>query len=268
MSSCWFVTATRQKRREGTKMELLITIDALKRSSANSITAVIPYFGYARQDRRAAGRQPISAKLVADLIQKAGAEKVISVDFHSSPIEGFFDIPVDNVKGSLFLAKQIKKLDIPQLTIVSPDHGGAVRARAVANNIGAPLAVIDKRRESANKAEAMFILGNVQDRNILLVDDMVDTAGTIATSIKMLKENGAKDIYVAASHAVLSTDGEPKKALNRMIDAGAKKFFTTNTIEKSFEDPNMEVFEIGTLVGKMLQTITNLDSLSELFEKE
>lgn len=210
-------------------MELLLFIDALKRSSVKEINLIVPYFGYARQDRKVNGRQAISAKLVANMMEVAGADRVITFDIHSEQIVGFFDIPVDNLKAYGLIAEEIKKLNIKNLTIVSPDHGGVTRARQLAKLFNSPLAVIDKRREEHNKAEAMFILGNVKDRNIVIFDDMVDTGETVCSAVKILKEQGAKDVYLAVSHAVLSKKNGIDAAQS-LKDAGIKKIITTNSI--------------------------------------
>ena len=186
-------------------MELLLIIDACKRASAMRITAVIPYFGYARQDRKARARDPISAKLVADILQTAGADRVLTMDLHSSQLQGFFNIPVDNLMGMPVLAKHFKKVGVPtNLTIVSPDMGSVVRSRAMASKFDAPLAIIDKRRPMANVMEVMNIIGDVKGRSCLMLDDMIDTAGTIVQGAVALKEAGAKEIYGCCSHGVLS----------------------------------------------------------------
>lgn len=249
-------------------MELLITVDALKRAGAAFINVVMPYYGYARQDRKNSGRQPITSKLVADMLQTAGVTRVMTFDLHAQQIQGFFDIPVDNIKGLNYIAKQLREYDLGDLTVVSPDHGGAARAKEIAQMLGAPIAIVDKERTEANKATANFVLGDVKDRNLLIVDDMVDTAGTLTAGIAMLKELGAKDIYVAATHAVLSgTEEEPMRAIQRMKDAGIKKFFTTNTIEKDYEDDFMHVMDLYKVVGNVILKNERGHSISEYFEQ-
>lgn len=249
-------------------MELLITIDALKRASAAKINVVIPYYGYARQDRKNKGRQPITSKLVADMLETAGASRIITVDLHAQQIQGFFNIPVDHIKGLNYVAKQLREYDLGDLTIVSPDHGGAKRAKEIAEMLEAPIAIVDKEREKANEAKANFILGDVKDRNILIVDDMVDTGGTLAAGIELLKEQGAKDVYVAATHAVLSgTEENPTQAIERLKAAGVKKFFTTNTIEKSYEDEILHAMNLFKVIGHYIQKNEVGLSISEYFEE-
>lgn len=249
-------------------MELLITVDAVKRAGAAYINVVMPYYGYARQDRRESGREPITSKLVADMLQTAGVSKLITFDLHAQQIQGFFDIPVDNIKGLNYIAKQLKEYDLGDLTVVSPDHGGASRAKEIAEMLGVPIAIVDKERRKANEAKANFVLGDVKDRNLLIVDDMVDTAGTLTAGISMLKELGAKDIYVAATHAVLSgTKEEPLRAIQRMKDSGIKKFFTTNTIEKDCEDDFMHVMNLYKVIGNVIMKNEKGHSISEYFDE-
>lgn len=199
-----FVVASTSTPVNGNLMELLLFIDSLKRASAKTITLVISYYGYSRQDRKASGRQPIGAKLVADLLQKAGATKVIAVDLHNSSIQGFFDIPVDDLRGQYVIADYIQKAG--KFTIVSPDHGGTVRARLLAELVSPSIqiAIVDKRRTGANKSETFGVLGDVKDKNIIIVDDMIDTGGTIIQAARALKEKGAKKILVAATHGIFS----------------------------------------------------------------
>ncbi|XP_076037868.1 ribose-phosphate pyrophosphokinase-like [Oratosquilla oratoria] len=204
-----FIIQSTHKPTNDNLMELLLVIDALKRSSVGEVNVIIPYFGYARQDRKQEGRQAISAKLVANMLTTAGADRIITFDIHSEQIVGFFDMPVDNLKAYGLIAKSINDLAIENLAIVSPDHGGVSRARALAKILDSPLAVIDKRRTGHNNAESMFILGDVQDKNVIIYDDMVDTGGTVVSAVDILKENGAKDVYLAVTHGVLSAkDGK------------------------------------------------------------
>jgi ribose-phosphate pyrophosphokinase len=253
-------------------MELLITIDALKRASASEINVIMPYYGYARQDRKNKGRQPITAKLVADMLETAGASRIITFDLHADQIQGFFNIPVDNLKGTLIMAKKISKMNIENLTVVSPDNGGIIRARLAAEVLGnVPLAVIDKRRTGTNQATAQYVLGDVKDRNVLLIDDIVDTAGTISSAIKLLKENGALDVYVAATHAVLSgTQDDPNRAIKRMVDAGIKQFFTTNTVDlkDNINFKEVTVFNIDEVLAEVIDRNISHESISDYFKKE
>lgn len=235
-------------------MELLLFVDALKRSSAGEINLIIPYFGYARQDRRAFGRQPISAKLVSNLISKAGADRIITFDIHSEQIVGFFDLPFDNLRAQGLIAREIERLNVENLTIVSPDHGGVSRARSLAQMLDAPLAVIDKRRTGPNQAEAMFILGDVKDKNVIIFDDMVDSGGTVSSAAKKLKESGAKDVYLAVTHPVLSgTEFNSNQALDNLRLSGIKHVITTNSIKQ----PNNELLKIIDLSGIIAEMIDN-----------
>ena len=185
-------------------MELLIGIDACKRASASTINCIIPYFGYSRQDRKAKPRQPITSKLVASLLETAGADRVVTVDLHATQEQGFFDIPADDISALKLIANYLKHKNLEDVTVVSPDHGGTVRARNLALELDAPIAIIDKRRPRPNVAEAMGLLGDVNGRIAVIIDDMVDTAGTLVSGIHMLKEKGAKDVYAVCSHGILS----------------------------------------------------------------
>ena len=207
-------------------MEILVLTDALKRASAREITAVIPYFGYARQDRKAKPRQPITSKLVADLLTTAGVNRVVTVDLHAAQIQGFFDIPVDEMQALPLLIKYFRKKKVQDLCVVSPDHGGATRARKMSEAFDCPIAIIDKRRPKPNVAEVMGIIGNVEGKNCILIDDMIDTAGTITAGVDMLKQKGAKDVYIACTHGVLSGP-----AIERLSTCAAKEVVITNTIE-------------------------------------
>ena len=207
-------------------MELLIMIDALKRASARSINVIMPYYGYSRQDRKALPRQPISAKLVADMLTVAGATRVVCLDLHAAQIQGFYSIPIDNFEAAPLIAKYIKKQKIEDVVVVSPDHGGTTRARKFALNFNAPIAIIDKRRPRPNVAEVMNIIGEVEGKNAIIVDDIVDTAGTVCAASTALKKAGAKDIYVVCTHPVLSGEGS-----KRILESDITKLITTNTIK-------------------------------------
>jgi len=244
-------------------MELLIIIDALKRASAKTIAAVIPYYGYARQDRKVAPRTPISAKLVADLITTAGAHRVLTVDLHAGQIQGFFNIPVDNLYASPTLLEHLRILKEENLVIVSPDAGGVERARAYAKRLEAGLAIIDKRREKPNQSEVMHIIGNVKDKVAILVDDMIDTAGTLCNSAEALKQNGAKKIYACATHPVFSGP-----AIERIVQSPIDKVIVTDTIplsEKAKNSGKISVVTISSLIGEAIRRITSGGSLSALF---
>ena len=201
-------------------MELLLFIDALRRASASNVTAVIPYFGYARQDRKDEGRVALAAKLVANLITEAGADRVLTVDLHAGQIQGFFDIPVDHLYASVVLVEHIKNLKIPDMVVVSPDVGNVKRTRAYGSALNAPLAIIDKRRPRANVSEVMSIIGDIEGCNAFLLDDLIDTAGTICNGVRALKEKGAKDVYAACTHAVLSGP-----ARDRLRESGLKRLW-------------------------------------------
>ena len=209
-------------------MELLIMIDALKRASAGRITAVIPYYGYARQDRKAKSRDPITAKLVANLLTAAGADRVLTMDLHAAQIQGYFDIPVDHLLGQNLLANYFNKMGLEDITVVSPDLGSVTRSRKFANQLDGdvPLAIIDKRRPKANVSEVMNLIGDVKDRNIIMLDDMIDTAGTITNAANALKKFGAKDIYACCTHAVLSGP-----AIERIKESSITKLIVLDTIK-------------------------------------
>jgi ribose-phosphate pyrophosphokinase len=244
-------------------MELLILIDCLRRASAERITAVIPYFGYARQDRKAEGRVPISAKLVANLITAAGASRAISVDLHAAQIQGFFDIPVDHLYASPVLVDHFRKLGLPDLTVVTPDVGGIKMARAYAKRLAAGLAICDKRRSGPTETEVMHVIGDVQNRNVILVDDMVSTGTSIVEAARVCRKNGAKDIYICATHAVLAG-----KAVEKLQTAPIKEIIVTDTIpldgkEKSL--PNLRALSIAPLLGEAIRRIHHSESVSSLF---
>ncbi len=244
-------------------MELLIMIDALRRSSARRITAVIPYYGYARQDRKVKPRVPITARLVADLLTVAGAERVLCMDLHAGQIQGFFGIPVDNLFATPLLLDGIGRRFPRDLTIVSPDAGGAERARAYAKRLGANLVLIDKRRETAGVAEVMNIIGNVQDRNCVIVDDMVDTAGTLCEAARSLMDQGARAVYAAITHPVLSGP-----AAKRIAESPILEMIVTDTIPLRLEAEGSEklhVISVAGLLGEAIRRIHNEESVSSLF---
>ena len=245
-------------------MELLLIIDALKRSSAKTITAVIPYFGYARQDRKVAPRTSISAKVVANLISNAGATRVVTVDLHAGQIQGFFDMPVDNLYTAPLFSKYIKKkLHNKNLICVSPDVGGVARTRDLANRIKADIAIIDKRRPAPGKSEVMNILGNVKGKTCIIVDDIIDSGGTIINAVDALKKNGAVDVYVFITHGVLS--GEAAKKIQK---SKIKKLIITDSIDNSKKTKNIskiEVLSISSLMSEAIKRIANSNSVSDLF---
>ena len=245
-------------------MELLIMLDAFKRSSASRITAVLPYYGYARQDRKDKPRVPITSKLVADLIQAAGANRVLTVDLHAPQIQGFFNIPVDHLFAAPVIIRHLKAMEMPDLTIVSPDAGGVERARAYAKRLGAALAIIDKRRTGKNQTEIMHIIGEVEDRNVFIVDDIIDTAGTLIQSVRALREQGAKSISAACTHAVLSGP-----AISRINESDLTGVIVTNTIptaEKEAECPRLHALSVADLLAEAIKRIHREDSVSLLFE--
>ncbi len=246
-------------------MELLIIIDALKRASAARITAVIPYFGYARQDRKPGPRTPISAKLVSNLITEAGANRVLTVDLHAGQIQGFFDIPTDNLFGQPVMVKDIEQyLDGENLIVVSPDVGGVVRARGLAKRINADLAIVDKRRERAGESEVMNIIGDVSGRTCLLVDDIVDSGGTLCNAADALLKKGAKAVYAYATHAVLSGG-----AVARIRDSKLKSLVTTDTIaatEEIAQCKSIRRISIAPLLAEAIRRISSEESVSVLFD--
>ena len=235
-------------------MEILVLTDALKRASAREITAVIPYFGYARQDRKAKPRQPITSKLVADLLTTAGVNRVVTVDLHAAQIQGFFDIPVDEMQALPLLIKYVRKKKVQDLCVVSPDHGGATRARKMSEAFDCPIAIIDKRRPKPNVAEVMGIIGNVEGKNCILIDDMIDTAGTITAGVDMLKQKGAKDVYIACTHGVLSGP-----AVERLSTCAAKEVVITNTIEIPQEKKFDKLVSVS-VAGLLAHTIENIEN--------
>ncbi len=246
-------------------MELLIISDALRRSSAKRITAVIPYFGYARQDRRASGRTPISAKLVANLITEAGVDRVLTVDLHAGQIQGFFDIPTDNLFAAPLMARDIKEhMNTSDVMVVSPDVGGVVRARALAKRIDAPLAIVDKRRERAGESEVMNIIGDVAGRSCILVDDIVDSGGTLCNAAEALLAKGAKEVYAYITHGVLSGG-----AVARIAASKLKELVITDSIQPTEAvkvAKNVRVISVGPLLGEAIERTALETSVSSLFD--
>jgi ribose-phosphate pyrophosphokinase len=244
-------------------MELLIMIDACRRASARQITAVIPYYGYARADRKTAGRESITAKLAANLITQAGASRILAMDLHSAQIQGYFDIPVDHVYGSPSLLRYLKQKNLPDLVVVSPDVGGVARARAFAKKLNeAPLAIIDKRRQAHNVAEVMNVVGDVAGKTAVLVDDMIDTAGTISEAARLLRKQGATQVYACATHAVFSPP-----AVERLSSGVFEEVIVTNTIpvplEKRF--PQLTVLSVADILGETIWRIHDDSSVSIMF---
>jgi ribose-phosphate pyrophosphokinase len=245
-------------------MELLIILDALKRSSAYRITAVIPYFGYARQDRKDQPRVPISAKLMADLITTAGAHRVLTMDLHAGPIQGFFNIPVDHLYARPVLLDYVKKSDFGDMVVVSPDAGGVERARGFAKRLDANLAIIDKRREGPNQAKVMNIIGDVKGRHVLLLDDMIDTAGTIVETAKACSDNGASKVWAVCTHAVLSGP-----ALERIENSCLTQVVATNSIPLQGKDEmcsKIKVLSVAPLLGEAIRRIHEEQSVTSLFD--
>jgi len=246
-------------------MELLLCIDALKRSSAKNITTVIPYFGYARQDRKVVPRTSISAKLVSNLITKAGADRVVTVDLHAGQIQGFFDIPVDNLFCTPIFARHIKKnIKSKNIICVAPDVGGTERARALGKSLDVGLAIVDKRRPAPGKSQVMNIVGNVKDKICIVIDDIIDSGGTIINSAKALKDRGAKEVYVYITHGVLS--GEAVKKIQKSV---IKKLVITDTIDNQIrvnKAKNIEVLTVSNLMGEAIKRISNSTSVSDLFK--
>jgi ribose-phosphate pyrophosphokinase len=244
-------------------MEILLMTDALKRASAERITAVLPYYGYARQDRKDKPRVPISAKLVAKMLQTAGVDRILALDLHAAQIQGFFDVPVDHLFSSPVMIEYFKPLNLPGLTVVSPDAGGVERARAFAKRLSAPLAIIDKRREEANVAEVMNVVGEVEGRNCLIVDDLIDTAGTLVKGTEALLEKGALSVSACATHAVLSGP-----AIDRIEASALKELVFTNSIPLSENAKNcsrIKSLSIAPLLARAIQSIHEETSVSILF---
>lgn len=243
-------------------MELLIMCDALKRASAQSINVIIPYYGYCRQDRKNRSREPITAKLVADLIQAAGATRVIAMDLHAPQIQGFFNIPIDNFLGLPILVNYLLEKNFENPVVVSPDHGGAVRAREFAKVLGTTIAIIDKRRPEPNKAEVMNIIGDVKGKTCILVDDICDTAGTLTIGAKALMDAGAKEVYAACTHGILSKD-----AVSKIANSPIQEMIITNTVALPEEKkhPKIVSLSVGALLGNGILRILSDEPLSGLF---
>lgn len=244
-------------------MELLILIDALKRASAKTINIVIPYYGYARQDRKARSREPITSKLVANLIETTGADRVLTLDLHAPQIQGFFDIPIDHLQGVPLLSEYFMQKDIKDPIIVSPDHGGVVRARRMADRLKAPIGIIDKRRPKPNVAEVMNIIGEIEGKTAIIVDDIIDTAGTMQLAADALVEKGAKEVYACATHPVLSGP-----ALDRIENSQIRELVVTNTIYLPEEKKiaKLTQLSVAKLLGEAIMRIHNNESVSILFD--
>jgi len=244
-------------------MELLILTDALKRASATSINIVIPYYGYARQDRKARSREPITAKLVANLLETTGAGRVITLDLHAPQIQGFFDIPIDHLQGVPILSDYIQKKNLDDMVVVSPDHGGVIRARRMADRLKAPIGIIDKRRPKPNVAEVMNIIGDIEGKTAIIVDDIIDTAGTIQLAADALIEQGAKAVYACATHPVLSGP-----AIERIQNSQIEELVVTNTIELSEEKQTNKITQLSVapLIGEAIVRIHEHQSVSILFD--
>jgi len=242
-------------------MELLIITDAMRRASAKSITAVVPYFGYARQDRKAAPRVPITAKLVANMMEKAGIDRVITIDLHAGQIQGFFDIPVDNLYGSILFFDYFKEKRLENPIIASPDIGGVARARYFASKLGLDMVIVDKRREKANVSEVMNIIGDVEGKDVILIDDMVDTAGTMVKAAAALKEKGAKSVRAFATHGVLSGP-----AIERIRDSVLEELIITDTIPFNKECDKIKVLKTGKLFAEVIRRVVYNESINKLFD--
>ncbi|AJC88191.1 ribose-phosphate pyrophosphokinase [Campylobacter insulaenigrae] len=241
-------------------MELLIMTDALRRSSASSITAIIPYFGYARQDRKASPRVPITAKLVANLIQSAGVDRVATIDLHAGQIQGFFDIPVDNLYGSIIFNDYIRNKNYKNPIIASPDIGGIARARSVAKALGLDIVIVDKRREKANESEVMNIIGDVKDKEVILVDDIIDTAGTIVKAAEVFKTKGAKSVIACCTHPVLSG-----VAYERIAKDALDELVVTDTIPLKQQMDKIKVLSVAPIFGEVIRRVYHNESVNSLF---
>ena len=241
-------------------MELLILTDALKRSSASSITAVVPYFGYARQDRKAAPRVPITAKLVANMMQTAGIDRVVTMDLHAGQIQGFFDIPVDNLYGTIVFLDYVKNKNLKNPIVPSPDVGGVARARSLAKSLNLDMVIVDKRREKANESEVMNIIGDVNGKDVILIDDMIDTAGTIVKAAEVLKKNGATSVMAFCTHPVLSGP-----AYDRINSGVLDELVTTDTIPLKEQSPYIKVLTTAPLFGEVIRRVYHDESVNSLF---
>ncbi len=244
-------------------MELLIMVDALKRASAKSINVVIPYYGYARQDRKARARDPITAKLVANLIETAGAHRVITMDLHATQIQGFFDIPVDHLLAVPILAEYFKQKALKNIVVVSPDHGGVTRARKLAERLGAPLAIIDKRRPEPNVSEVMNIIGNIEGKTAIIIDDIIDTAGTMTLAANALIESGAVEVYACGTHPVLSGP-----AIERIKHSNIREMIVTNSIylDESKQMEKIRILSVAPLIAEAIIRVHEESSVSKLFD--
>lgn len=245
-------------------MELLVMIDALKRASAKEINVIMPYYGYSRQDRKSAPRQPISAKLMADLLQAAGADRMMCLDLHAAQIQGFFDIPIDNFLALPILAEYFVEKNLDNVVVISPDHGGTTRARKLAEVLDAPMAIVDKRRPKPNCAEVMNLIGEVKDKNCVIIDDMVDTAGTLAIVVKAIKARGAKTVYACCSHGILSGN-----ACEKLDDTPLEELVITNSVKLSSEKkekyPWLKQLSIAKLMADGILNIVDDKPVSDLF---
>lgn len=245
-------------------MELLIMADAMKRASAGSVNAVIPYYGYARQDRKAKARDPITSKLVANMLTAAGVQRVITMDLHANQIQGYFDIPVDHLLGMPILSDYFKEKNLEDVVVVSPDHGSVTRARNMANRLNCPIAIVDKRRPEPNKSEIMNIIGDIDGKNCIILDDMIDTAGTITNAANAIKEMGAKEVYACATHAVLSGP-----AIERIRDSAIREMVLLNTLpipeEKKLD--KMKFLSVAPIFAEVLTRVYTHGSISDLFDK-
>jgi ribose-phosphate pyrophosphokinase len=259
---CYIVNSTNDPVNDNL-MEICIMMDAMRRASAGRITAVIPYYGYARQDRKAKPRDPITSKLVANILSVAGADRIITMDLHAAQIQGYFDIPVDHLHGQPILTKYYLEKKIPDLVVVSPDHGSVSRARAMAEPLDATLAIVDKRRPKANVSEVMNVIGDVVGKNVLLADDMIDTAGTICNAAGALKKIGAKNVFACCTHAVLSGP-----ALQRINDSAIDELVVLDTIAIPKEKllPKMKVLSVAPLLAESMRRIYACEPLSGLYE--
>ncbi len=245
-------------------MEVLICIDACKRASAREINVVMPYFGYARQDRKARARQPITAKLVADLLQTAGADRLVTVDLHASQIQGFFNIPIDDLTAGPMMGKYFHDKNLEDIVVVSPDHGGTTRARKLADILNAPIAIVDKRRPRPNCAEAMNVIGDVEGKTAIIIDDIVDTAGSLVASVNILVEKGAKEVYCACTHGVLSGP-----AIERIEQSQMKELVITNSIalkeEQKEQSTKIKAISVGYMMAKTIEAIETHTPVSDVY---
>lgn len=241
-------------------MELLILTDALKRSSASSITAVVPYFGYARQDRKAAPRVPITAKLVANMMQTAGIDRVVTMDLHAGQIQGFFDIPVDNLYGTMVFTDYVKSKNLPNPIVASPDVGGVARARALAKTMNLDMVIVDKRREKANESEVMNVIGDVNGKDVILIDDMIDTAGTIVKAAEIFKKKGATSVMAFCTHPVLSGP-----AYERLSTGALDELVVTDTIPLKEQNEHIKVISVAPLFGEVIRRVYHDESVNSLF---